>query len=352
MRKVAALVKGLRGLENPVPAGNFAGTESGLEVSPVGHPMALLPVVARRYVHGGDPYRDRSAPDRATRGFDEMIHTGAFHARLRSAVQTRGLSLERIRDRLAEQGVTVSVSTLSNWQRGASRPGGDTRRVVAALESVLHVEDGALARLLGDGSQAGRRRFLGPGTSIDRIRALRAELKASEHEVSVVAVADEAMVAEHNRIRLMHSRLVVRASRQGAHRHVVFVHANHRVLPVFRSTKGCEVGRTAVDAEAGLIAAELRFGPLMRGETYPIEYQVEWTERDAYYGRWIRTTDVRYELTVWFEPSSSVRSAHRIWRSDARSPHKDVYEVRLVGDNVAHMIDDDPNPGFHGIRWM
>jgi hypothetical protein len=314
--------------------------------------MALLPVRARRYVHGGDPYRDRSAPDRATRGFDEMIHTGAFHSRLRSAVETRGLSLERIRDRLAEQGVTVSVSTLSNWQRGASRPGGDTRRVISALEGVLRVEDGALTRLLGDGPPVGRRRFLGPGTSTDRLRALRTKLEAPERDLNVVAVADEVIVAEHNRIRLMRSRLVVRANRQGAERHVVFVHANHRVLPGFRSTKGCEVGRTAVDAEAGLVAAELTFGPLMRGETYPLEYEVEWTERDAYYGRWIRTADVRYELTAWFEPSSSVRSAYRVWRSDARSPHKDVCEVRLVGDTVAHMIDDDPNPGDHGIRWM
>ncbi|MEY9930448.1 transcriptional regulator with XRE-family HTH domain [Catenulispora sp. GP43] len=280
-----------------------------------------------------------------------MIHTSAFHSRLRMAVEARGLSLERIRGRLAEQGVTVSVSTLSNWQRGVSRPGVDTRRVVAALESVLHVDDGALTRLLGDGPQAGRRRFLGPGTSMERLRALRAKLEVSERDLSVVAVADEAVVAERDRIRLMRSRLVVRADRPGADRHVVFVHANQRTLPVLRSTKGCEVGRTALDAEAGLIAAELRFGPLVRGETYPIEYQVERMESGAYYGRWIRAADVRYELTVWFESGSSVRSAYRVWRSDARSPHKDVCEVRLIGDEVAHMIDDDPNPGFHGIRW-
>jgi len=280
-----------------------------------------------------------------------MIHTGAFHSGLRTAVETRGLSLERIRDRLAEQGVAVSVSTLSNWQRGASRPGGDPRRVVSALEKVLRVDDGALARLLGDGPPAGRRRHLGPGASAERLRALRAKLEAAERDLRVIRVADEAVVSEHNRIRLMRSRLVVRANRPGVERHVVFVHADHRVLPVLRATRGCEIGRTAVDAEAGLIAAELRFEPLMRGETCPIEYLVEWTERDAYYGRWIRADDVRYELTVRFEPGSSARSAHRVWRSDARSPHKDVCEIRLIGGTVAHMIDDDPNPGFHGIRW-
>lgn len=281
-----------------------------------------------------------------------MSHTGAFHSRLRSAVEERGLSLERIRDRLAEHGVSVSVSTLSNWQRGASRPGGDPRRVVSALETVLRVDDGALSRLLdGDGRVPGRRRFLGPGASAERVRVLRNRLGATEPGLSVVSVADEAVIAERGRIRLMRSRLVVRADRPDANRYVVFFHVNHRILPMLRATKGCQVGRTSLDPDAGLLAAELRFAPLVRGETCPIEYQVVWTEADVYYGRWIRAAGARYELTVWFEPEASVRSAHRIWRADPRSPHKDVCEVRLIGGEMAHVIDDDPNLGFHGIRW-
>jgi hypothetical protein len=285
-------------------------------------------------------------------GLDEMWHTGAFHTRLRSAVQARGLSLERIRDRLAEQGVAVSVSTLSNWQRGASRPGGDVRRVLRALESVLHVDDGALAALIDDGPPAGRWRELGPGSSPARVKRLRARLGAPQAcDLTVVSALDEVMVAHRQWVRIMHSRLVLRADRDGADRHLVFFHTNGQTLPTFGTTVGCAIGRTAVDADAGLVGAELRFAPLARGETIPVEYRLDWSEDDAHYGRWIRTAGMHFELTVRFQPGSQVSSACRVWRVDAHAPHKDVGGVRLIGAEVAHMIEPDPNPGFHGIRW-
>src|SRR5690349_12368709 len=115
-----------------------------------------------------------STPRLLNQRSDEMLHTGAFHTEFRAAVARRGLSLARIRERLADQGVPVSVSTLSNWQRGASRPvGADARRVLSALEDLLRVEAGGLCGLLDDGPATGRWRELGPGTSTRRIKELR-----------------------------------------------------------------------------------------------------------------------------------------------------------------------------------
>ena len=281
-----------------------------------------------------------------------MLHTGAFHTGLRAAVEARGLSLSRIRDKLADQGHAVSVSTLSNWQRGVSRPGGDARRVLSALETVLQIDAGSLAATLDPAPAAGRWRELGPGTSPRRIKELRYRLGFTDDSgLTVVSAMDDVTVAPAQRVRQTRIRLVLRADQDGADRHLVFVHVNHRRLPTFRAVADCDLAQTATDEEAGLACAELRFAPMARGETCPIEYQVESTADDSYYGRWIRTADLRFELTVRFEPGSRVRSAHRVWRTDAHSPHKDVAPLRLIGKGLAHMIEADPNPGFHGIRW-
>ncbi|MFC7732668.1 hypothetical protein [Actinomadura keratinilytica] len=95
-----------------------------------------------------------------------------FAGALRQAIRGSGLTLERIRHRLACRGVSVSVATLSYWQRGRSRP--RSRPVVAALEEILQVPAGTLTGLLDDppgpGSAAGRG-AAGWGDRADRARA-------------------------------------------------------------------------------------------------------------------------------------------------------------------------------------
>ncbi|TDC68141.1 XRE family transcriptional regulator, partial [Actinomadura sp. GC306] len=71
-----------------------------------------------------------------------------FAGALRQAIQASGLTLERIRHRLCRRGLTVSVATLSYWQRGRSRP--RSRDVVVALEEILQVPPGTLTELLDD----------------------------------------------------------------------------------------------------------------------------------------------------------------------------------------------------------
>ncbi|WP_338071227.1 helix-turn-helix domain-containing protein, partial [Actinomadura bangladeshensis] len=86
-----------------------------------------------------------------------------FAGALRQAVQASGLTLERIRHRLGRRGLTVSVATLSYWQRGRSRP--RSRTVVVALEEILQVPQGTLTELLDDPAPtvAAARTPAGPG---------------------------------------------------------------------------------------------------------------------------------------------------------------------------------------------
>lgn len=74
----------------------------------------------------------------------------SFDGALRAAIQARGLSLERLHVRLAERGIHVSVASLSNWQRGSSRP--ERSRSLSAvreLEGILEVPPDSLSALGG-----------------------------------------------------------------------------------------------------------------------------------------------------------------------------------------------------------
>ncbi|WP_434599847.1 helix-turn-helix domain-containing protein [Streptomyces sp. A5-4] len=76
---------------------------------------------------------------------------------LREALRRRGLSLERIRDRLHAQQINVSLATLSYWQSGRSQPERhQSLRAVDALEPMLDLPAGTLRSLLGPHRPRGR----------------------------------------------------------------------------------------------------------------------------------------------------------------------------------------------------
>jgi transcriptional regulator with XRE-family HTH domain len=282
------------------------------------------------------------------------VQTAPFHTALRLAIEDRGLALTRICDRLTERGVRLSVSTLSNWQRGISRPERPgSLRALSTLEDVLGLSAGALGGLLEERRQAGRWRELGPGTSRHLAQRLRARL--GEHDrghLTLVSVQEDVVLGLKESRWLARNRLVVQAGESGTGRHVVLFHTQAGALPTLHAGTGCRVGRVLSDDPAGLVAAELLFPALARGETYPLEYSLRGHDHGRYHGRWFGA-DVhhRYDLTLRFRPELAVRAAHRIWRLDALSPHKDVAELRLIGNELVHLVEPDPQPGFHGIRW-
>lgn len=81
----------------------------------------------------------------------------AFAEALSRAVEASGLSLERIQRHLELRGVQVSLSTLSYWRRGRSRPERpESLHAVAALEEILRLASGELTGKLGDKRPRGR----------------------------------------------------------------------------------------------------------------------------------------------------------------------------------------------------
>jgi hypothetical protein len=97
------------------------------------------------------------AGDRTQRDVTSLLRTGPFDEALRAAIMARGLSLERLHVRLAERGVRISLASLSNWQRGRSRPERSASlAAVRELEAILGLPPHSLVTLLGPRRPRGR----------------------------------------------------------------------------------------------------------------------------------------------------------------------------------------------------
>jgi len=281
-----------------------------------------------------------------------MLEYESFHVAVRSAIERRGLSLDRLRDHLAARDVRISTSTLSNWQRGTGLPrSSESLRALAALEEVLGVPDGSLARQADRGAGSGPAP-VGPGMPRQVAGELRAQLSADRTGLTVLNIQDEVQVRRPEPSRILSTRKVVRANRSGVDRHVVTYHSDTGSgRPQLRAMGACRLGRTLRHEDSGLLAAELLFAPLARGETFPIEYEVGDDHEDPYHGCWFRTPGVRYELTVRIDPDMGIRTAYRIRRPESGLPNRDLGELRLIGQTTAHLLLPDVSAGFHGVRW-
>jgi transcriptional regulator with XRE-family HTH domain len=95
------------------------------------------------------------------------LEHGLFSDALRAAIAARGLSLDRIQDRLARRGIRLSVATLSYWQSGQRRPERPVSLLALEhLEAVLELPAAGLSSLLGPPRPHGRR------THADRLPSL------------------------------------------------------------------------------------------------------------------------------------------------------------------------------------
>ncbi|MGH3737575.1 MAG: helix-turn-helix domain-containing protein [Micromonosporaceae bacterium] len=302
------------------------------------------------------PGEERSDPGRPE--LRELLRTGPFHTALRLTIHARGLSLERLQDRLARCGHRISVSTLSNWQRGTSRPEhARSRDALRALERLLDVPENALLDLLGPRRPRLARDDADQGMTRGDSQRLRQQLGApplgAAAPLSVRGVQERYVAGPTRNRWTAHVRIIVEANQSGVDRHIVLFHGHFGVFPEVAAGPTCQLGRVREEARTGMLAVELLFDrPLSRGETYPLEYRLTCADGGdtGYTGRWFRTQPISYDLQVEFGGEVPV-GCHRIWRVEPSSPHKDLTELPLIHGRYAHFFDPELEPGFHGIRW-
>lgn len=283
------------------------------------------------------------------------VASGSFADELRRAIDARGLGLERIRDRLEQRGVLVSVATLSYWQSGRSLPG--RKASIAAiphLEDVLGLEPGQLRRTLPltrDRTRRGTVRdldVLWPEPPVaDVLRRLDTRWDA---ELDRVTLHDVLRIGADRRQASLIVRQVMRARCDGPDRRVV-IHSHEDLSvepPVFRAIQGCEVGRLERSFADGVAGAELHFHqPLRRGETVVVEYEVIAPSPgplEHEYTRRLRMPMREYLLQVEFHPDALPATTVAFTQGRESS-------ITLDPSHRGHLAHTDATPGTTGIRW-
>ncbi|HET6857874.1 MAG TPA: helix-turn-helix transcriptional regulator [Streptomyces sp.] len=287
-----------------------------------------------------------------------------FATVLREALRRRGLSLERIRDRLHAQQINVSLATLSYWQSGRSQPERhQSLRAVDALEPILDLPAGALRSLLGPHRPRGRTMPLNAGASqslygenSDMEQALGEAFADFNADVQSIVVHETVCLDEHRAPRETSVTMVLRAVRDGVrHRTVVhFLDALPTVAIDFTVRYG-ELADVRFLPELRSVVADISFGrPLARNETAVVEYSLRVGRggtTSVHHER--RTSDTlrAYLLHVRFHPLALPVSCHHYYREQIGAPPRHRHRVELDVSHTAHLAPAKCPPGVYGMEW-
>ncbi|GGM72706.1 hypothetical protein GCM10011609_05600 [Lentzea pudingi] len=282
-----------------------------------------------------------------------MTSVDEFAQALRTAITNRGLGLERLREHLSQNGVSVSMATLSYWQTGRSRPERQkSMQAVVHLEHILQVPPGHLSELLGPPRPRGRwlRHAPAPMSAFwpspsPVEHALHGLDTQWDDQLLRVSQQDFVTIGADRTERVFRSRQVLSASMTGPDRWVVIMHVDDHELPLpqVNALKNCTVGQVVQEPGEGLLVAELLFEkPLCKGESVVIEHEL--VNHDpcppaTNYERKFRLPTREYVLEVTFEgtaPSSVVQLAD----GSPVAPCRTLLDVAL-----------DVRPGVRGFSW-
>lgn len=291
-----------------------------------------------------------------------------FAGALRQAVQASGLTLERIRHRLGRRGLTVSVATLSYWQRGRSRP--RSRTVVVALEEILQVPQGTLTELLDDpaptvaaartpagpgaGGRAGRELWPDP----ERYAGLVGQLdRSGDHRLERLSIHDVYRLDGARRSWTLSVRTVLRAAGDGIDR-VVCVHTTGGGAAAdgggaaLARVRYCRPGR--VRAAGGLMAFELVFDRVLSaGDTAVVEYELGPAGEPASdsYDRRFSHPVHDYVAIVQFDGDRLPARCYGFTAESSRAPRQRLGELWVGASGSANIAVGAVRRGIVGVEW-
>jgi hypothetical protein len=282
--------------------------------------------------------------------------SGSFAEVLRTAVEVRGLGLERIRERLEARGITVSVATLSYWQSGRSQPG--RKQSLAALphlEELLDLDRGILRRALTPPRERGRRCQV---VELDAVwpeppqtRVLRSLDTRWDADLDRISMQDVVTMGPDRTQVSMQVRQVLRARCDGPDRRVI-MHCLEDPLagpPEIRAVRGCRLGTIARDVSSGIVGCELVFlEPLRRGQTVVVDYEVVSAPprpRELRHTRRLRLPMRQYLLEIRFDPAALPEAAFRV------QDGLDGHPLEVDAEHSLHVVDTDCTTGITGVRW-
>ncbi|WP_328867029.1 XRE family transcriptional regulator [Streptomyces sp. NBC_00304] len=262
--------------------------------------------------------------------------------------------------------MTISLATLSYWQRGRSQPEqARSLHAVDALETILDLPTGALRSLVGPrrprgGALPGRQdltasyRLFGRDSVIER--ALGESFAHFNEDITSLLMHETVRVDENRCIRETNVRQVVRATRDGADR-LTAVHCldDPTAHPVDVSVRCGGLGAVRLSPELGSLVADILFGrELVKNETVLIDYTISVGPSEVVSTHHERRTRVNlreYLLHVYFHPSAPPASCHRYFRENISAERLNNHRIPLDASNTAHVLPVKCSPGIHGMSW-
>jgi hypothetical protein len=284
-----------------------------------------------------------------------------FADALRTGIQARGLSLERLQDHLRRRGVSVSLATLSYWQSGRSQPERrESLTAVGGLEEILRLPTGTLSSLLL------ARRFRGRSARpmpvpLHRIWPRPNPLKAAfaqlesrwEEHITRISLHDTVQIGPSRAEQSIRTRQVLRAEVDGPDRVLIIYGMDAGMdFPELRIRKPYQLGDVVRNSDASFVVAELLFGrTLLRGETIITEHFVRHPKpgpESSHWERRFRYPAREFVAEVRFHPAALPAQCTQY--AVAEGPER-ARPVALDPAHSVHHVALAVPPGRCGIRW-
>jgi hypothetical protein len=275
------------------------------------------------------------------------------------ALRRRGVTLAWLHERLVECGSPVSTTALSYWRSGRSQPErGTSLDALTEIERLLRVTSGHLTSLLGPSRRPGPR----PGErSMQELFAETPGVVPALAALGFEGLYDELVeqlrhitvdVDANGQARSMEVRAIMQARHAGARRTPLIVTLDDLSLaPTFIPVAGCSIGRSFIDPETGVFAAELLVDPtLAKDETCLYELAIELAQPSD--DDWIDHYAARRlgELLIWVRFDES-RVPSRVERYVQTEYVDETEDISLGGGSSVHALARGFGPGMLGIRW-
>ncbi|MYX72612.1 hypothetical protein [Streptomyces sp. SID3915] len=285
-----------------------------------------------------------------------------FATVFRDALRQRGLPLERVRDHLRAQQITVSLATLSHWQRGRSQPEkAQSLRAVDALEPLLNLPAGSLRSLLGPHRPRGGTPPHDPaavrhvyGEDSDVEQALGDAFPHFNAGLRQLVVHESVSLDEHRSIDETSVTTVVRAVRDDV-RHLSVVHFLDapKAGTVDLTVRDGPAPRIRFLPELGCVAADIPLGrQLARTETAVVGYTLRSSAGVSHQHERRITAPLRtYLLHVRFHPLAVPSNCWGYHRTQIGAEPRHRHRVALDASHTTHLLPAQCTPGVYGIEW-
>lgn len=282
-----------------------------------------------------------------TPSLEALLRIGPFHSALRAAIRRRGLTLERLRLRLAQQDVAVALSTLSDWQQGRVRPiSPKSLRAVSVLEELLEVPSRSLLTLL---------EHTGPSGWPDVIPGMMPGFNT--YDLEIASRHDRVFVDAERHASRVNVRVVARARHDGVDRFYAHYYCDDSVRTsdvVHEPVRNCRIGRSARNEAEHVTVEELLFDrPLAAGETWVFEFDVhDPTRLDSFeYAHGVRCFMAQSLIEVHFDPAALPTDPHVYLQDwEESEPHRTI-DLALDHTNSVHHFETNVSVNWVGIRW-